>query len=307
MRARSALFTLFGDVVRPSGGVAWLSVLTRCMESLGFTPQATRTALHRMAGDGWVEPLRSGRFAAYRLTPRGIERLDAAAARIYRLRTEGGREWDGRWRMLHSTAPIRSADSVKSLRWWGYGELDDRLWVSPHRIGRATVDIPAETSMMRFETVPDSDGQRDAEIVRRAWNLAAIHTAHAGFLADWPDAVDHTSDLQEAFATRVRLVHHWRSFLFMDPGLPDALLPSDWLGDAAASRFRALWERHEDAAWHFYDEISLELHDPPALQPPSRDSTPFVSINSAVRTLHPTQTTNQDAAPDASPTAAEAV
>ena len=36
MRARSALFTLFGDVVRPMGGEAWLSTITAAMGTLAF-------------------------------------------------------------------------------------------------------------------------------------------------------------------------------------------------------------------------------------------------------------------------------
>lgn len=280
MHARSALFTLLGDVVRPSGGVAWLSILTECMAVLDFTPQATRTALHRMAGEGWVAPSRSGRYAAYRLTDRGVRRLDAAALRIYRLRAA---DWDGRWRMIHTPGPVRDAAAVKALRWWGHGPLDRRWWVSPHGGGAGALDLPPGT--LHFETSPAEDPDRDRDVVRRAWDLEGIHRAHAAFLDAWP-ADPPSAEPRRAFAARIRLVHHWRSFLFLDPGLPYGLLPDDWLGQCAARRFRALWERLEAPAWDFYDDIARGRPAPPGLQPPRRHLTPF-SIGDSVETPPP--------------------
>jgi len=47
----------------------------------------------------------------------------------------------------------------------------------------------------------------------------------------------HDDEDEAAFAARFLLVHEWRKFLFADPGLPDALLPDDWPGRAAAELF----------------------------------------------------------------------
>lgn len=284
MRARSALFTLFGDVVRPSGGVVWLGALTACMAALDISAQATRTALHRMATEGWVEPLRTGRYAAYRLTDRGEERLDAAAARIYRLRA---REWDGAWRLLYTPEPVRRSDAVSALRWWGHGRLDAALWVSPHPPHRDVLALPELADALRFTTATDGDGARDATIVARAWDLAAITAAHTRFLAGWPADLDVSDDPTAAFSTRERLVHHWRSFLFLDPGLPRPLEPPGWRGDEAAARFRLLWERHEAAAWAFYDAASADLPDPPGAQPPTRHQTPFSADRRTLRLIGP--------------------
>lgn len=284
MRARSALFTLFGDAVRPSGGVAWLSTLTACMGALDFSAQATRTALHRMASEGWVEPLRTGRYAAYRLTDRGEERLDAAAARIYRLRS---RAWDGRWRLLHTPTPIRRADAVKALRWWGHGRLDPALWVSPHPPHRDVLALEELSDALRFETAADGDAARNAGVVARAWDLAAVTAAHADFLSAWPADLDVSAEPAAAFATRERLVHHWRSFLFLDPGLPRPLEPEGWRGAEAAGRFRLLWERHEAGAWAFYDAASADLPDPPGAGPPTRSETPFTADQRTLRLVDP--------------------
>lgn len=258
MRARSALFTLFGDVVRPAGGEAWLTTLTACMGALGFTPEATRTALHRMAAEGWVEPRRVGRFAAYRLSPRGVDRLEEAAARIYRLRAA---DWDGRWRML--VLPRRAGDErtelARALSWMGFGQLTGELWVSPHDHGERLPALLEQHDLgaaHRFTSATgDGEPGRDARIVAEAWDLAELHEAQRAFSERWADVPAPRSP-EAAFRTRIELVHHWRSFLFLDPGLPAPLLPSDWLGDEAAGHFAALYTALSEPAWAFYDMVA---------------------------------------------------
>lgn len=280
MRARSALFTLFGDVVRPAGGEAWLSVLTACMGALAFTPEATRTALHRMSGEGWVEPRRAGRYAAYRLTERGFARLEEAAARIYRLRAT---RWDGRWRILVGTGIARDADLVRELTWLGFGRLSADTWVSPREHGRRVMDLlprhglTAETSAF----VADSaDPAQDARIATTAWDLAGLHAAHADFLERW-GATSPPADGEAALTLRLELVHHWRSFLFLDPGLPAELLPADWLGDRAADVFAALYEGLAEPSWAFYNALVAQApahqHEPAGGAPAPADHRPDAS------------------------------
>ena len=253
MRARSALFTLFGDVVRPAGGDAWLTTITACMGALGFTPQATRTALHRMAAEGWVAPTRVGRFSAYRLTERGAVRLDEAAARIYRLRAA---DWDGRWHLLVSPGAGRDAAVARELQWSGHGRLSADVWVSPHEQGESLADLLAAANLTahRFTTMNGGDPAEDARIVATAWDLRELRTAHGVFIETWRE-VGTPADPQEAFTTRIKLVHHWRSFLFLEPGLPGKLLPADWLGDAAGEVFRSLYDGVDQAAWRYYDGL----------------------------------------------------
>lgn len=261
MRARSALFTLFGDFVRPAGGEAWLRTLTGCMGALGFTPEATRTALHRMAAEGWVEPRRAGRYAAYRMTPRGVDRLEEAARRIYRLRAEA---WDRHWRVLVAPAAGRSADAGKELRWVGFGRLSPDTWVSPHPHGDRVPalldrhDLGGQATLLLAAATDD-----DAAIVAQAWDLSELAAAHREFLQRWQGAAV-PGDRAAAFTARVHLVHHWRGFLFLDPGLPDALLPDAWLGPDAARCFRVHYEALSPAAWAHYEDLAVTtpVHQP---------------------------------------------
>src|SRR3954452_3697296 len=107
MRARSALFDVYGDHLRSRGDRAPVSALIRLLEPVGIAEPAVRTAISRMAAQGWLEPTRVAAAPGYGASPRAIERLSEAAARIYRSARE---PWDGRWRLIFLDAPSRRAE-----------------------------------------------------------------------------------------------------------------------------------------------------------------------------------------------------
>jgi len=77
MKARSMLFTLYGDSIQRYGGEIAAQSLIAVMGVLGFTPQAVRAALVRTVRQGWVQRRRVGRRSFYVLTPRGRLRVVA--------------------------------------------------------------------------------------------------------------------------------------------------------------------------------------------------------------------------------------
>ena len=93
--------------------------------------------------------------------------------------------------------------------------------------------------------------------VRRAWDLTEIGRAYERFVAEQrPQLASVTvrSTDEEAYATRFRLVHAWRTFLFQDPQLPPALLPERWPGTAAASFFDRHAARLRPAADRYVEQ-----------------------------------------------------
>src|SRR5436190_17449708 len=97
MQARSALFDLYGDHLRPRGGTAPVAALVRLLSPLGITAPAVRTAVSRMVRQGWLQPVKLPDGPGYRLTLKATRRLDEAAARIYRTERLG---WDGRFDLI---------------------------------------------------------------------------------------------------------------------------------------------------------------------------------------------------------------
>src|SRR5437588_4263209 len=95
MQARSALFDLYGDYLRPRGGRAPVASLVRLLAPLDIAAPAVRTAVSRMVRQGWLLAVDTDTGCGYGLSDRAARRLDEAAARIYRHRPVA--PWDGCW------------------------------------------------------------------------------------------------------------------------------------------------------------------------------------------------------------------
>jgi phenylacetic acid degradation operon negative regulatory protein len=155
----------------------------------------------------------------------------------------------------------------------GHGRLSPDLWVSPRQPGEGLGALLAQHGQddaHRVTTEP-GDTDRDRRIVDDAWDLAELHAAQEAFSRRW-SAAPPTTEPEAAFRERIELVHHWRSFLRLDPGLPEPLLPPDPRGRAALALFRARYEALEAPGWRFVAAVSARSPDGPALvpqQPPS--------------------------------------
>lgn len=254
MNARSALFDLFGDHLRSRGGRAPVAALVRLLAPLGVAPPAVRTAVSRMVRQGWLEPVRVSDGPGYALTPRADRRLDEAAARIYRTQRK---DWDGRWHLV-VTGPVSSRSRRERLRagmtFLGYAQLDDATWIGPRISDEVDALLEAEEARAeRFTAMHDGDTRL---LVAKAWDLEGLGRSYARWVAEArsiSSTADEAATDEQAFAARSRLVHEWRKFLFLDPGLPRELLPEQWPGETAAAFFDQESARLLPAATRFVD------------------------------------------------------
>jgi phenylacetic acid degradation operon negative regulatory protein len=76
-------------------------------------------------------------------------------------------------------------------------------------------------------------------LITEAWDLPAIEQRYKEFLAEFASPI-----CGDPLPRVIALVHAWRRFPSIDPGLPGRLLPREWSGARAAKLFAA---RH--AAW----------------------------------------------------------
>ena len=237
MQARSALFDLYGDYLRPRGGRAPVAALVRLLAPLGIAAPAVRTAVSRMVRQGWLHPLRMVSGPGYLLTPKAARRLDEAAARIYRTGRSG---WDGRFDLVVLHGPLARRDAAR-LAFLGYGALGDHAWLAPRAVEQVdAVLVDAGVAYERFSASHAIGSPGTADVVGRAWDLAELARSYEEFVTDLRPvvtAVTTRSQDEEAYTARFRLVHAWRTFLFRDPQLPAALLPPRWPGASAAVFF----------------------------------------------------------------------
>jgi phenylacetic acid degradation operon negative regulatory protein len=248
--ARSLLVTVWGDTVRPRGGEIGAVTLIRLMAPLGISPRAVRAALSRMTRRGWLSRRRTGRRAFYALTPAGALRLEQGVRRVYGS-TAG--QWDGRWRLFTYVIPEeRRADRDRLRRelvWLGLGPLSRSTWITPRDLADVLQEMSAARGLDGAVALFDARNlgpAGDRALVERCWDLDATAAQYRRFIAMMrPRAASLRRRVRAGalsddgcFAEKIRLVHEYRKFLFVDPGLPDALLPSRRPDRQAAALFR---------------------------------------------------------------------
>jgi phenylacetic acid degradation operon negative regulatory protein len=246
--ARSVLLTLLGEYVLPLPKGVWQETLIGALGAMEYKPQAARQAVARSVGAGWLTAERHGRRSRVRLTEDTAAMLRTGAERIYGFGEPG--EWDGRWLLVMLRVPEERREVRHQVRtqlaWAGFGSLGGGLWISPH-VGReaelremAGEDSVAEMLAFRAELGTLGEPER---LLGDAWDLAAVADAYDEFISSFgrlrPTAPD------AAFRAQTLLVHAWRKFPFLDPDLPESVLPSQWPRRRAHDVFQ---ERH--AAWH---------------------------------------------------------
>jgi phenylacetic acid degradation operon negative regulatory protein len=265
MQARSLLFTLYGDYIRHYGGTVWVGSLIALMAELGLTSSAVRAAVSRMTRQGWLVAIRSGRAGYYALSARGQERIDEAAQRIFKLHPE---RWDGRWRILVVSAEMdrtRREHLQRELAWMGFAPLSRAVYLTPNDLLDRLASLAERYGLAgRFEafTARHEGPTADVDWAARHWDLRAIDEAYAAFVAEWRPRLERGRGaaaggeaLADAmcFVERTRLVHAFRKFLFIDPGLPQELLPERWAGTGARAVFSAYYHLLTEGALRFFE------------------------------------------------------
>lgn len=247
MDTRLALFDLYADHLHPRGGEVPVAALVRLVAPLGVAAPALRTAVSRMARQGWLAPVRVASAPGYRLTEQSLRRLSDRGERERRAESL----WDGQWHLLVVTPPEGRAARDRyaaGLRALGYGPLGESsriaTWVAPRDYpGVDDLLVHEHARAERFQARHDGDS---TALVARAWDIDALGRAYLRFLADgasdagsYPTGAATGKEGAAAFAQRAHLVRQWRTLQAMDPGLPLALLPPAWPGGKAADHFAA--------------------------------------------------------------------
>lgn len=259
------LFTIYGEYVRHHGGEIWVGSLTRLMGEFGMSEQAVRVAISRMVSQGWLKARKIGNRSYYSMTPRGKKRLDEAGARIYK---QIPAAWDGKWCITAYNIPEKQRamrDQLrKELSWMGFGMLANSVWISPHDLAervREIADTYKITDYVEIFTSKHEGMSTDKQLVEKCWNLDEINTAYQEFISQYRPQYEKLRELVkenkgisdgECFVEKTQLVHEYRKFLFIDPSLPEELLPDFWVGREADELFRNYYALLDPGAVRFF-------------------------------------------------------
>lgn len=256
--ARSLLLTVLGELVMPSGtDRVWTSSLLYVLTGLGVEEQTARQAIARGASAGWIVGHRRGREVEWEITEAGRRLIEEGAERVHSL-SAPSEPWNGDWLIVLVSVPQRHRAVRKklygALSWEGFGNPTPGVWLSPRPDRRAGVrrvvaELGLRDSTLAFLGGSLDIGLTDDEIVRRSWDLDEVRTRYERLLVDYSGVRPAPGD--PLLFTHIQLVNEWQRFPFLDPQLPDALLP-DWIGRRAAVVFtglRSQWYDDAQARW----------------------------------------------------------
>ncbi|MEW9670481.1 phenylacetic acid degradation operon negative regulatory protein PaaX [Ammoniphilus sp. 3BR4] len=274
MKPRSLLFTIFGLYIRDYGSEIWIGSLTRLMTPFGFTEQAVRAAISRMFRQEWIESRKIGNKSYYSMTPRGVKRLEEAAARIYRRDVN---QWDGTWNIVSYSIPEKNRELRDQLRkelsWLGFGMLSSSTWISPNKLTGKVEDLIDAYDLKGYVEIFASAHQGSGEprsLIERCWNLEEINGFYQAFIDEYKPRFEDfkqkkwnaPSDLDSfCFIEKTQMVHQYRKSLFIDPNLPKELLPDYWLGETAARLFEEYDALLDPGAKRFFNEVLVTPND----------------------------------------------
>ncbi len=239
LRVWSLVITVFGDSVQHRGGQIAAVRLNRLLGRIGVENGALRTALSRLARDGWVVGERDGRTSRYGLTPQGLRQFGSATARIYSPPREGR---VARW-TFHTDPNIVGLTIAG-----GFLNAGD--------IAVSGFSVAGELSTgSAAEVWQGLDPAHETALQRLAQDLRAL-----SLVPDEP---------LTALAARTLLIHRWRRLVLRWPEVPAELMPAGFQPADLHGAVADTYARLTPAAEIWLDSADRDM---PAMPPPDAAS-----------------------------------
>lgn len=261
--AKAVLLTVLGQYVAPRGGQAWTQTLIGALGAVGVEERNARQALSRLGEQGLIGGRRDGRRVRRFLTPEAVELLATGEDRIFGFGLAATR-WDGRWLIVLCSVPEEHRSKRHLLRsrlgFAGFGFLSAGVAITPH-VERETLAtaILKELDLVENATVfIGGVGQliTASDLLHRAWDMDALSDEYRTFVQMFQGRSPTTP--RARFAATTELVHEWRRFPFVDPELPDELLPASWPGRRGRTVFDTCLSAWAPDANRWFEELEAE-------------------------------------------------
>lgn len=250
LRTNSLIITIYGDMIAPLGGTAWLGGLIRLVEPLGINARAVRTSVFRLSREEWLVSEQVGRRSYYSLTETGWRRFEHAFKRIY---DDAPISWTGDWLVVLTPGDGLAPALRKELLWDGYAAIAPGVLAHPSAQIDSLMDLlrnaraQDKVVVLQSRTLSALSARPIRELVERCWNLDKVAAEYQGFIDRFHSVarVLHsasTLDPEQCFVIRTLLMHEFRRVQLRDPSLPHQLHPDDWPGDKARALCRDIYQ-----------------------------------------------------------------
>jgi len=262
-KPQSLVITLLGAYVHPNDRKVWSGGVVRLLGEFGFSVGAARVALARLTRRRLLARVRDGRLVHYRLTDRAAALLEEGDRRIFSVGRDiqGADEWTILWHAIPEEQRLERGRLVRRLRFLGFGSVQDGVWVSPHDREREVAALLEELSLVNHAAIlvgRPAGGIDFAAFAARAWDVDELTKRYRTFVNAFARYGRRNGlDDREAFVVRTRLVHAFRQFPFLDPGLPDELVPTHGQRARAVDLFHDLYGSLAEPAHRHFDVTTV--------------------------------------------------
>ena len=243
LQPQEFLLTLLGnELLRCADTQVRSTGLVSALSEHEFSPAATRSALSRLVKRGMLYPTKNGREVHYQLTPRATALLNDGEQRILSFsELNPGDEWTLLSYSLPADQRARRDRLRRRLSFLGFGGLRDGQWIAP---GNRVADT---TSTLVELNLQDQVEMFVGQLVRSVWgSFTELANAYETFSRRWRNStwVDALGPLK----ARTLVMHEWRQFPHLDPGLAREHLNWGEVRAQARDDFLSVWSENATAA-----------------------------------------------------------
>lgn len=244
-RTSNVIFTLFDTFITPRAGEISVRGLIHLLKPLGFSENAIRLVLSRMARHGYVRGSRRGRVSYYSLTKKGNTAVRSGKKDTG---TVAKRAWDNTWHCVVYTVPEQKRhirDSLRTvLKGLGYGNLGG-LWISPYGFTNILAEHIKKLNAQEYvETFrAHYTGSLDLpKLAARIWDIKGLENRYGSFIKKYQakygvykEKLTSGIHLEPdyCFAERFRVTSEYIDIVLDDPMLPKEMLYAHWIGSKA--------------------------------------------------------------------------
>ncbi|WP_433579362.1 PaaX family transcriptional regulator [Nocardia brasiliensis] len=241
--ATSLARTVLGAYVRDLGGWIAIADFGALLARLGVPEPSTRTAVARLKSKGVLAAESRGGRSGYRVTAAAEAMYLRGDPRIFGFRQMTDTD---AWHLISFGIPETERAARHQLRRRltsiGCGTVSPGLWICPEYLADEVTAIlralGLDEYVTTFRAVDLSVPGSLTAVAAQWWDLPALAARYRAFLARHHALLDpaELSD-RDAFERFVPALDEWRVIPYLDPGLPQRMLPAQWPGPAAVRLF----------------------------------------------------------------------